>query len=193
VSTHATPGQGAPERLEALPPFDALERVAARLRDHGFEFALGASALLHAHGLVARVGDWDLTTDAPLDEVRRAFDEVPHEFCGNSGIHTDHKLRLEGGDVELIVRMSLAVESGDVHIPTIVQGTWRGMPLGSLEAWAVAYSIMGRPERTETAFAALLSRGADPSAIGRLRTQPLPPELDERLAELPVRREPPCP
>ena len=183
MSTHA------PDRLEALPPFDALERVAARLREHGMTFALGASGLLHAHGLVARVGDWDLTTDAPLEDVRRAFAGVPHEFCGNSGIHTDHKLRLENGDVELIVHMSLAVEGGDVHIPTIVHGAWRGMPLGSLEAWAVAYSIMERPERTETAFAALLSRGADPSAIGAMRAQPLPVALDERLGELPIRRD----
>jgi hypothetical protein len=61
------------------------------------------------------------------------------------------------------------------------------MPLGSLEAWAVAYSIMDRPERTETAFAALLGRGADAAAIAMMRAQPLPAALDERLADLPLR------
>ncbi len=174
-------------RAEALPPFAALERVAQRLQSNGITYALGASGLLHAHGFVARVGDWDLTTDAPLEDVRRVFQDVPHEFCGNSGILTDHKLRLEDGDVELIIHMSLAVEGGDVHVPTFVRGTWRGIPLGSLEAWAVAYAIMDRPERTETAFAALLARGADPEALAAMLAQPLPEALAERLRDLPPR------
>jgi hypothetical protein len=178
---------GAAGRESALPPFAALEKVAARLEKHGFTYALGASGLLHAHGLVARVGDWDVTTDAPLDDVRAAFEGVPHEFCGNSGIHTDHKLRLEQGDVELIVRMSLGLPAGEIRIPTLVHGEWRGVPLGSLEAWAVAYALMDRPERTETAFAALLARGADREAVLAMRAQPLPLALDDRLADLPIR------
>jgi hypothetical protein len=177
---------GEARRAAPLPPFEALERVAARLRERGIPFALGASGLLYALGLVDRDGDRDLTPDAPLNAVRNAFDDVPHEFCGNSGIHTDHKLRLEGGEVELIVRMSLAVPGGEVFIVTLERGTWRGVPLGSLEAWAVAYALMGREARAKTAFDALEDRGADAADVAAMRAQPLPPELDARLRDLPV-------
>lgn len=39
----------------------------------GVRCALGGSGLLLSLGLVDRVGDWDLTTDAPLERVEAAL------------------------------------------------------------------------------------------------------------------------
>lgn len=55
-----------PDPQELLP----LVRVLLRA---GVRCALGGSGLLLSLGLVDRVGDWDLTTDAPLERVEAAL------------------------------------------------------------------------------------------------------------------------
>jgi hypothetical protein len=166
------------------PPFALLEDVARRFDAAELELSLGGSGLLYAHGLATHVGDWDVTTDEPLPRVRAALKGLAPVYHGNSGVHADEKLVVHDGAVEVIVGFAFRLRRAVVRVPTFVHGSWRGVPLGSLEAWAVAYTLMDRPERAETCFAALARRGADPGAIERLRGEPLPPELSARLAGL---------
>ena len=60
-----------------------------------------------------------------------------------------------------------------------------GIPLGSPEAWAVAYALLGRDGKLERLMRWLAARGADPGVIARLRAEPLPPALAARLESLP--------
>jgi hypothetical protein len=168
----------------ALPALEPLREVCRRLEANGVGFALGASGLLHALGLVDHVRDWDLTTDAELESIHRMFDGVAYERCGPSGVHADNKLRLAGGTVELIVRMAFHSPAGICRIPTLRIGTWRGVPLGSPEAWAVAYSLLGRWEKAELLFSHLRERGANAGALDRMLREPLPPALAGRLVAL---------
>lgn len=177
-----------------LPPLEPLRAVLARLAAAGVPHALGGSGLLASLGLVERVNDWDVTCDADLEPLAAIFADVPHERFGNSGCHADHKLTLEGGAIELIVRFAFFVPGGIVRIPTIVTGEWQGLPVGSPEGWAVAYALMGelegaqrRIERADTLFALLASRGADREAVAALLAQPLPAALATRLERLPAR------
>ena len=120
-----------------------------RLATAGVPAVLGGSGLLAAHGLVDHVGDWDITTEGEVAAIAALFADRPHEICGNSGIHADHKVRLAGGVVEIIC--GFAIRSGDavVRIPTLVSARAEGIPLGSPEAWAVAYALLGRVEKSE--------------------------------------------
>jgi hypothetical protein len=161
-----------------------LLEVHGRLSDAGIVHSLGGSGLLAAHGLVDRVRDWDLTTDATLDRLLPVVDELRPAYVGSSGRHSDSKLVFDGGTVELIVRFALVNENRVARIPTFVRGAWEGIPLGSLEAWAVAYALMERTHRSEPMFLHLESRGADASALHRLLREPLPEPLARRLAAL---------
>jgi hypothetical protein len=166
---------------------EPLLEVSAALGAAGVEHALGGSGLLHALGLAERVGDWDLTTDAPMDMIQRILAGAGGEVFGPSGIHADSKLRLHGGAVELILGMAFVTEGGLCRIPTFPSGQWRSVPLASAEAWAVAYALMGRGEKSDRLFAHLEARGCEPAIVGRLVREPLPERLRARLAGLPSR------
>jgi len=177
-----------------IPPTAPLQRVCARLAAAGIPHALGGSGLLASLGLVERVNDWDVTCDADLDALDALFAGEPRERFGNSGCHADHKLNLEGGGIELIARFAFFVPGGIVRIPTLVTARWLDVPVGSPEAWAVAYALMGeledaprRRERAQALFAHLSAAGADALAVRALLAEPLPAALAARLAAVPVR------
>lgn len=172
----------------AVPPLGPLVEVAGELEREGIACALGGSGLLAALGLWDTVHDWDLTTDAPLDRVSRTlarFSPVPH---GASGVHADAKLVIGGGAVEVIVGFAMHGPGGVVRLPTIAGARWNGVALGSPEAWAVAYALLGRAPKARLLFEALERNGADPVALARLLSEPLPDDLRARLAALPRRR-----
>lgn len=173
-----------------LPSRAMLGEVDRKLARAGIPYALGGSGLLAVHGLVDRVRDWDLTTDSTLDRLLPVLDELAPTYVGSSGIHSDCKLVFDGGTVELIVRFAIATEGRVVRVPTLVRGTWEGIPLGSLEAWAVGYSLLGREHRADPLFTHLEREGVDPTAVQRLLREPMPQALAVRLAALRVVRRP---
>ena len=173
--------------LPQFPPLEPLLDVHRRLAGAGIEHALGASALLHALGLEDRVGDWDVNTEADHDVLGPLFAELGPVRFGSSGIHADSKIQLFGGTVEVIVRMAIVAEGRIVRIPTIPRGAWQGVPVGSPEAWAVAYALLGRAEKSERLFRHLAAQGAHRADVARMLEEPLPRALAERLAALPLR------
>jgi hypothetical protein len=166
------------------PSIEALLDVHGRLADAGIAHALGASALLHAHGLEDHVGDWDINTDAGHDVLEPLFRDLAPVRFGSSGIHADSKLQMYGDTVELIVRMAIVAEGKVVRIPTIARSAWQGVPVGSPEAWAVSYALLGRREKSERLFAYLEKVGANAEDVRRMLEEPLPKALAERLASL---------
>lgn len=169
------------------PPSAPLRALVAELEGAGLACALGGSGLLMSHGLCRAACDWDLTTDAPMERVLQVLGSRPHQRFGSSGVHADQKLVLDAGTIEVIVGFAMHGPRGVVRLPTRVATHWMGLPIGSPEVWAVAYAMMGRPARAETLFLWLERAGADPEAVAAMRREPLPPELDARLARLPRR------
>ena len=172
---------------EALPPFEPLAVASRRLTEARVPHALGASGLLFAHGLATHARDWDVTVEADHATVEPLFRDLGPRFVGSSGVHADSKLVLNGGTVELILRFAFVVPGGIVRVPTLVDGTWRGIPLGALEAWACAYALLDRPAKADLVFARLSERGARPDALEAVLAQPLPGALAARLRALPRR------
>ena len=167
-----------------LPPFGPLGAVTSSLDRAGIPFALGGSALLCALGLARAARDWDLTTDARLEDLQGPLRSLEPGLAGPDGIHRDHKLRFAGGAVELIVQMAIQAPEGPCRIPTVVSAAWHGIPLGSPEAWMAAYWLMGRPGKADLLLGFLRGRGVDPEVVGRLLREPLPPELATALRGL---------
>jgi hypothetical protein len=173
-----------------------LRAALAQLSSAGIPHALGASGLCAALGLVDRVNDWDVTCDADLATLEALFADEPGESFGNSGCHADHKRNLRGGEIELIAQFAFFVGDGIVRIPTRVTRHWNGVPVGSPEAWAVAYALMGalddeahrerRRARAELLFGWLAEHGADGETLRVLLDEPLPDRLAARLSALPV-------
>jgi hypothetical protein len=171
--------------LKSAPSWPLLAACVARLGAAGVPVALGGSGLLAALGLADRVGDWDLTTDAPWERVDAALAGEPHTDHGNDALHADRKRMIAGGAIEVIVGFAYFTPAGVVRIPTIVSGLAGGVPLGSPECWAVAYALLGRPAKSETLFRHLEAHGASPEAVRRLLAEPLASDLAARLAALP--------
>lgn len=184
------------QRTVSHPPLEPLKEALAKLSRAGVPHALGASGLCAALGLVDRVNDWDVTCDADLATLEAIFADEPGESFGNSGCHADHKRNLRGGEIELIARFAFFADGGIVRIPTRVTCQWHGVPVGSPEAWAVAYALMGalddeahrerRRARGELLFGWLAEHGADAETVRVLLAEPLPEWLATRLATLPV-------
>jgi hypothetical protein len=171
--------------VKSAPSWPRLAACVGRLEAAGVPVALGGSGLLAALGLADRIGDWDLTTDAPWERVAAALADEPHQDHGNDALHADRKRMIAGGEIEVIVGLAYFTPPGVVRIPTIESGRAAGVPLGSPECWAVAYALLGRPARSETLFRHLEARGANAGAVRRLLAEPLPDELAARLAALP--------
>lgn len=174
--------------VKSSPPFEPLAALVARLERAGIRVALGGSGLLAALGLTDAVRDWDLTTDADLEALAAALGDEPFTHKGSDALHADQKLMLAGGAMEVIVGFAFFTPRGVVRIPTRESGRWNGIPLGSLEAWAVAYALLGRDGKSEALWRRLAERGADPAAVAALLREPLSPELEARLRALPTSR-----
>lgn len=179
------------------PPLAPLLARLELLERAGLPHALGASGLLASLGLVNEVNDWDVTVDADVDTLAAACAGLAFTRHGHSGCHADHKLTLEEGRIELIARFAFFVPEGIVRIPTIVARHWRGVPVGSPSAWAVAYALMGeledsprRRERAGLLFDWLERNGADAAGVRALLDEPLPPAIRARLAALPLEEAP---
>ena len=170
--------------MSSIPPIEHLLEVHDRLERAGIAHALGASALLHAHGLEDHVGDWDINTDAGHDVLDPLFADLNPVHFGSSGIHADSKLQMFGASVELIVRMAIVAEGKVVRIPALPRTKWNGVPVGSREAWAVSYALLGRTEKSERLFRALEQDGANPEDVARMLEEPLPAALAARLRAL---------
>lgn len=173
------------------PPLAPLRDLLARLDRGGLSYALGASGLLAALGLVAKVNDWDVQVDASIDELERACAGIGSGRFGNDPVHADHKLSFEAERVELIADFAFFAPAGVVTIPFAVTGTWQGIPLASPTGWAAAYALMGeledsprRRERADLLFAWLAGRASERAVIDALLAQPLPDELAARLRAL---------
>lgn len=169
------------------PPVEPVVTVVRRLQTAGVEVALGGSGLLAAHGLVDRVRDWDLTTDAPatlVEPLMQGLDYV--DGTDPVRFRTERRLVVRAGgiDVDLICRFAIQGELGTCRMPTLVTGEWQGLPLGSLEVWAAAYWMMGRRPKAELVLAHLAAAGADAGRLERVLAEPLPPDLRERLERI---------
>ena len=171
--------------LKSSPPRPPLLDVVRRLEDGGLVVALGGSGLLGALGLATEARDWDLTTDAAEPDVAARLAGLEIERFGPSGLHADHKLRVAGGAVEVICRFAIRSGGNVVHIPTVVRARVEGIPIGSPEAWAAAYALLGRAEKSERLLAWLAANGADAGVIARLLAEPLPAALSAALTALP--------
>jgi hypothetical protein len=166
------------------PPLEPLLLLLERLEAGGIRCALGGSGLLAALGLTETVNDWDLTADASLDRLVPLAGGWPFETAGSSGVHADAKLMFPGHSIEVIARFAFHGPRGVIRIPTVIAGRWRGVPLGSPEAWLAAYHLLERPAKRDLLLGHLRARGHDDGVVERLLAEPLPAELAGILARL---------
>ncbi len=170
------------------PPIEGAREIVARLERAGIACALGGSGLLAALGLATAVGDWDLTTDASREAVTSALTGMAWVHKGSDALHADEKFMFPSLELEVIRRFTFFVSGGTVHLPTRVTRRWNDLPVGSPEAWAVAYALLERDEKSERLFAWLTDHGADAESIDALLAQPLPAAIAARLRALRVAR-----
>ncbi|WP_261166824.1 hypothetical protein [Microbacterium sp. Marseille-Q6965] len=141
------------------PPTDTAVRIVAALRERGLPVAVGGSALLASLGLVDRVRDWDITCEGEPAVVTAALDRLGLAWTAPASagrpFATRARLVVDAGDHEIDVLVGFAAWDGDrlVPFPVGVTGEWRGLPIADPAVWAIAYRLIGRPER-----AALLER-----------------------------------
>jgi len=133
------------------PPLSAVVAVLDALQARGAVAAVGGSGLLAALGLIGRVRDWDVTTDAPTQTVQAALSDtglpVVVASAGQGGYAT--RARFVGHDVDVLVGFALRDHGHVVPLPTTVTRIWRGLPIADPEVWLQAYRLLGRQDRAD--------------------------------------------
>lgn len=147
--------------MAVTPSTTAVKAVLAALAARGAPAAVGGSGLLAALGLVDRVRDWDVTTDADARLVRAALDDtgLPYRSAAvRDGLYaTRERYVVAAADHEVDVIVGFAVrvptpaadETELVSFPTRVSGHWHDLPVADPAVWARAYRLIGRPARAE--------------------------------------------
>ena len=136
----------------AHPPLRVVRAVFADLAARG-RVVLGGSGLLYALDLVEAVGDWDLVTDVPAEQVAGVLADrrLAAERLGGDlpAFATAALFRVDAGDHQVDVLVDFAIRSGGsvTPIPPRPWRTWQGMMLGRPEDWALAYELMGREQK----------------------------------------------
>jgi predicted nucleotidyltransferase len=179
--------------------FDTLVRVARALNQAGTPWGIGASVLLHYHGLVDTPRDIDImTTETATDTVALTLGGLGHEVHGDPGrslYSTSRFLEyvVDGTDVDVMAGFAIKHENGTYVFPfgdaavvmtkTVDDVT---IPLTSLEDWYVLYQLMpGREPKVKLIENHLLSIGiADLPLLERALARELPPHVRARIERL---------
>lgn len=117
--------------------------------------AAGGSGLLAALGLIDRVRDWHVTTDAPTQTVQAALSAtglpVAPASAGQGSFATRARFAVRGvgHDVDVLVGFSLRDRGQVFPLPTRVTRTWRGLPIADPMVWLRAYRLLGRHDRAD--------------------------------------------
>lgn len=180
--------------MTSHPPLAPVQSVVRALQSAGITPTLGGSGLLHAHGLVETVNDWDLLVDADHRLVQAALTAAGFvstdgraDAAGQYGSAARLLISVEGDEVDLIVCFVIwsppsGTDRRAIHIPSLPAGAWNGLPLGSLEAWLVAYRLMDRPVKPDRIHDHLVTTGVNGDYVDRMRAEPLPDEIRTELA-----------
>jgi len=178
------------------PPLDCIQPLSAALQDADCTPTLGGSGLLVAHGLPFPVHDWDLIVNADRASVAPVLDGLGchwHDATDGHPRFPSQKLIVAAPDsshtIDVMLRFAVLPEGGTtpVSIPSLRDGTWNGLPLGSLLAWLVAYRLMNRPFKPDAIAAYLRIHGIDAAQRDRLLAEPLPDDLRAELHAFPLR------
>lgn len=178
------------------PPLEPVGVVVRALESAGLLPTLGGSGLLYAHGLVETANDWDLLVDADHRRVQAAlmaagfiFADGRADAAGQYGSAARLLISVDGDEVDLIVRFIIwsppaGTDRRAIRIPSLPSGSWKGLPLGSLEAWLVAYRLMDRPLKPDRIHEHLARTGVDRGCLERMLTEPLPDAIRAELERL---------
>lgn len=134
-----------------MPEFSKLEALSSKLSRAGIVHALGGSGLLSYLGLPVDVNDWDITTEAPLQDVAKALGDYEYRKLAQDGVFkSEYALRLKLGhsDADIIGSFAVLDEQQTVSIQTTVTGYWESVPVGSPSEWLKVYRAVNNPDKT---------------------------------------------
>ncbi|MGD8190751.1 hypothetical protein ACQCN2_12295 [Brevibacillus ginsengisoli] len=163
------------------PSLEPLLAVTKHLEQANITYALGGSGLLYSLGLIERVRDWDITTEAPLEEVMSALDHLAHTASpsGDYPFASSYRISFHHAqpEIDLIGNFSILSEAGTCQLPTIPTFRWEGVAVGSPEVWYVAYYLMNRMDKAQLLHRYLKQHGFNSEVMNKLLSQPLPDDL----------------
>lgn len=136
-----------------------LARVARALNGEGILWAVGASFLLYAKGIVDDFGDFDIMiADADAGRARQVFDTLGRQKPGKPNPKYATRMFLEyvvdGVEFDLMAGFTV-IADGRAHAFSLdADGVAEMLPIGgvpiplqSVEAWRTFYVLMDRPHK----------------------------------------------
>ena len=135
----------------STPSFEALELISKRFSKSNILHALGGSGLLFALGINQEVRDWDIATEASLENVMEALEGLESKLIPNNELFKSHyliKVTHNNTEIDIIGHFSIKKSDGDHHaVPVKIFGYWNSIPLADPKEWLLAYKLMGRYEK----------------------------------------------
>ncbi|MFD0679926.1 MULTISPECIES: hypothetical protein [unclassified Paenibacillus] len=169
-------------------PLETVRLLTKQLDEAGIRYASGGSGLLYSLGLIDQVHDWDLTTDAPLDDVTAALQgwSWTQSSSGDHPFASSYRIQVADQQlpIDMIGQFAIHSENGICRLPTVPSFEWQGILMGSPEVWAVSYALMNRIAKSDKLFAYLKQHQADRNALHLLLAEPLPAYLSAKLLAL---------
>ena len=170
------------------PSLEPLLAITSQLEQAHIPYALGGSGLLYSLGLIDRVRDWDLTTEAALGDVLTALDQFTHTASpsGDYPFGSSYRIAFRHAwpEIDLIGNFSIHTASGLCRLPAIPTRRWEGVDVGSPEVWFVAYALMNRMEKARLLYHYLDQHEVNLEIMNMLLDQPLPDSLRDECKSL---------
>lgn len=136
----------------SIPSFEALELISKRFVENKIIHALGGSGLLFALGVIEKVKDWDIATEAPLENVIEALKGLESKIIPNNELFKSQyliKVAIGNTEIDNIGYFSIKKSNGASHIVPVKNfKDWNGIPLADPYEWLLAYKLMGREDMT---------------------------------------------
>jgi hypothetical protein len=131
---------------------ETLKIVVQSLKQSQIPFVIGGSGLLFLLGLRKNIGDWDIMTDAPLEDLQKCLSSYdPEELGPKSPFISRYLLRFVVNGIKFDIIGGFAIETANsiLKIPAIQGGTIEGLPLADAKLWVQVYDALGEKKKSE--------------------------------------------
>ncbi len=130
----------------------ALDIFCETMQKHNIHFSIGGSGLLYFLGLAPDCADWDILTEADLEEIKAAFYDKELYITGaNRPFASSYlvKLTILGIEFDIIGNFAIYTNNGIQSFPSNPKSNLCKYPISDPKQWIEVYRLLNRPYKND--------------------------------------------